>query len=74
MFAFRTPELEGDQVDVARNWLDRIKTEVEELEKHGKPLRDVKMILALQEDKTIGWMEDRKWETIVSLHKVLPGE
>lgn len=74
MFAFRAPALAPEQIDIAKNWLDRIRTEVEVLEKEGKPLRDLKVVLALQEDKTIGWKEDNKWDTIISLHEVLLGE
>lgn len=34
----------------------------------------VKTVLALKEDMSIGWVEDERWEDIMRLTRVLPGE
>lgn len=74
LWAFRLPTLEGDQVNVARSWLDTIANEVDALEKAGKPLKAATEVLALRKDKTIGWEEDKKWEHYMKLRHALPGE
>jgi hypothetical protein len=66
--------LEPNQIDIAKQWQDRIHAEVKELEKQGKPLKDVKTVLTLGEDMTIGWKEDWKWHDIMSLCQVIPSE
>jgi hypothetical protein len=65
--------LEPKQVDIAKEWVDRIREEVRELEKEGKPLHHVKTMLALREDMTIGWKEDQKWDDVMSLHEITAG-
>jgi len=74
LWAFRTPSLEERQIDIAKEWLDRIHAEVKELERPGEPLKDIKMVLTLREDMTIGWKEDQKWDDIMSLGGVILGE
>lgn len=74
LWAFRLPALKGDQVDVARSWLDTIAREVELLEKAGKSLKSEREVLTLREDKSIIWQEDTKWEHYMKLRHTLPGE
>jgi hypothetical protein len=73
LWALRIPALQPKQVGIVKNWVDRIREEVKELEKEGKPLHDVKMMLALRDDMTIGWKEDQKWDDIMSLHEIIAG-
>lgn len=35
---------------------------------------DLKKMLTLKEDKTIGWTTDARWEDMMRLAKILPGE
>ncbi|KAI0692905.1 carboxylesterase [Cytidiella melzeri] len=74
LWAFRIPSLVQDQVEVARSWLEAIAREVEVLEKAGKPLRSETEVLALKEDRVVGWKEDAKWEHYMELRRALPGE
>lgn len=74
LWALRLPTLDPQQADVARSWLDTIAHEVAALEKAGKPTTPVTEVLALKEDKTIGWQQDAKWERYMQLRLALPGE
>ncbi|PSS37448.1 hypothetical protein PHLCEN_2v655 [Hermanssonia centrifuga] len=74
LWAFRLPSLLPDQVEIARAWLDAVAHELESVEKEGVMKRSATQILALKEDKTIGWIEDEKWDRYMALRHVLPGE
>ena len=67
-------QLHAEQADVARAWLDTIAREVKELEAKGSSDRNVREVLTLKEDRTITWTEDKTWEEVSRLLKVLPGE
>lgn len=68
------PNLEPDQIEVARNWLDVIAKEVRDLEERGKPSGGARTVITLKEDKTIGWAEDGRWDEIMKFRIVVPGE
>ena len=72
LWAFLLPALTGDQVAVARNWLEAIDRETTTLE--DAPKRDVKDVLVLTEDRKIEWREDGRWESIMKLRGAVPGE
>ncbi|EIW75118.1 carboxylesterase [Coniophora puteana RWD-64-598 SS2] len=83
LWALRTPELSPEQEHVALAWLDAIDAAHAELEGgQGSGVlawlrtktRGVKDILTLKEDKTIGWTVDKKWDELMSIVPVLPGE
>ncbi|CAL1698757.1 unnamed protein product [Somion occarium] len=75
LWALRIPSLEPDQRKVAVAWLDIIAAEVKKLEQGQEPSRrSVKDILALKADRSIGWITDGKWDEIMKLATVLPGE
>jgi len=74
LWAFREPSLEGDQKVVARNWLDRIESEVKRVEERGKPNFALNEMLTLKEDLEIEWTKDAKWDELMKLTSVLPGE
>lgn len=79
LWAFRLPVLTSAQIDVARAWLDAIDEEVEKMKSKGSEYNfeengGVKEVLALKKDMTIGWAVDERWEEIMKLTKVLPGE
>lgn len=77
-WAFRKDALEGDQVDTARNWLDEIdKAVADAISKSDEEVKggDLKRILTLRVDRTIGWDMDERWESMMELAgNVLPGE
>ncbi|KAJ6561185.1 hypothetical protein DFH09DRAFT_921262 [Mycena vulgaris] len=58
LWAFRVPNLTASQIDVARNWLGRVAEELDAVESAGKPLRGIKDILVLAEDRGVEWTED----------------
>jgi hypothetical protein len=62
------------QKEVAVAWLDAIDKEFEILEREGKPTQPLNQALTLKEDQTIAWEEDKKWEQLMEIAKVLPGE
>jgi len=63
LWAFRLPLL---QVGVARAWLERVCEETKAEER-----RDAKRVLVLRTDKAIQWEEDRRWDDMISLARVL---
>ncbi|KAF7317742.1 Carboxylic ester hydrolase [Mycena kentingensis (nom. inval.)] len=74
LWAFRAPNLTESQMDVARNWLDRVQEETAAIEKAGKSvhgLRDI-LVLGLGKDDAIGWTEDALWEQKMRLLDALP--
>jgi hypothetical protein len=48
--------------------------EVKKLEDQGNALKGLMTIMTLKEDKTILWTEDTKWDDLMKLSKILPGE
>ena len=69
LWALRIPSLKQDQVDVAKRWLRKVTEEVNKLESGTH--RDVRDVITLKEDRTIGWTKDEKWDTLMKLEKVL---
>lgn len=74
LWAFRTPILEHEQIQIARVWLSRVSSELQEIETEGNPLRSEKEILALDEDTKIRWVEDPRWEEKMRLFVALSGK
>ena len=68
------PVLEGDQVAVARAWLNVVAREVDELEAHGGAKHAAGQILALTKDKQIEWQEDKLWDLHMRMLSALSGE
>ncbi|KAF8075239.1 Alpha/Beta hydrolase protein [Lyophyllum atratum] len=71
LWALRIPTLEPHQVEIAKRWLNRISMEIKEMEKEGKPLRDVKTVLTLGKDTEIRWLEDKRWDEVMALKSIL---
>ncbi|OCH89195.1 carboxylesterase [Obba rivulosa] len=72
LWALRLPVLKPDQAAVARTWLDNISAAVVAAENgEARALREV---LALNEDKTVVWRPDDRWEDLMRLRIALPGE
>lgn len=74
LWCLRVPILTPDQLETARKWLTTIDSETAAIEAAGRPLRDVHAVLTLHEDRAIAWAEDRKYDEVMRLAKVLPGE
>ncbi|KAI0068602.1 carboxylesterase [Artomyces pyxidatus] len=74
LWAFLTPVLRPAQIDVARAWLTAVDRELAKIEGVEKSEHGVTEVLTLQEDKTILWKEDGRWEDVMALRKALPGE
>ncbi|KAH8115897.1 carboxylesterase [Phellopilus nigrolimitatus] len=72
LWHYREPNLEEDQKLVARNWVRVVNEELRAVEEAGKALKDVKQVLTLREDRTIGWDEDRRFDEVMRLIKALP--
>ncbi|PPQ70238.1 hypothetical protein CVT26_014485 [Gymnopilus dilepis] len=70
IWALRTPALEGDQIEVAKQWLDRISEEVRQMNA-GESCLNSRHMLTLKEDKTIDWTTDEKWKDILKLEGLL---
>lgn len=68
LWAYRIPTLEKDQLEVAKAWLNKTANEVDAMNKSGKsPERNPRRILSLNEDRSISWIDDAKWEEIMKL-------
>jgi hypothetical protein len=66
--------LSSEQLQVIGDWLDILFKEIEELEE-GKAPRSPREVLALKEDKSIGWVEDPRWDGLMNkVRLTLPGE
>ncbi len=74
-WAFRLPLLYGEEdIAIARKWLDTVFGEINALQNEGKSARGTTEVLAVKEDKTIGWIEDAIWEEKMRLCEILPEE
>ncbi|OBZ67787.1 hypothetical protein A0H81_12181 [Grifola frondosa] len=74
LWALRLPIIEPSQADVARAWLDAVAAEVKAVESGDTLSRGLQQVLALKEDKTIGWKQDDLWDNLMRLLEALPGE
>lgn len=74
LWSLRLPILTDPQKRVAVDWLDVIDKEIKTLEREGKPTRPLNQALTLREDKTIAWQDDKRWDQIMDMLTVLPGE
>ncbi|CCM06018.1 uncharacterized protein FIBRA_08262 [Fibroporia radiculosa] len=73
LWTLRLPSLDESQADVARAWLDSIVEETKVVETQGNT-RGLHEVLALNEDRTIGWRADDRWDELIRLRVALPGE
>ncbi|KAI8974859.1 carboxylesterase [Trametes punicea] len=73
LWTIRLNVLEGDQVAIARNWVDTIAEYIKRAEE-GHGLQGVKKVLGLTENKEIKEKEDTRWDDYMSLRKAFPGE
>ncbi|KAH7890931.1 Alpha/Beta hydrolase protein [Phlebopus sp. FC_14] len=73
-WALRVPSMNVPQKEVAVAWLDAIDKEFEILECEGQPMHPLNTALTLKEDQTIEWVEDKRWDHLMTIAKVLPGE
>ena len=74
LWTVAVPWLEPPQLDVARAWLDAVAEEIKYTESNTKTVRGVREVLTLKEDRTIKWSTDSRWEDMMKLATVLPGE
>ncbi|OCH89198.1 carboxylesterase [Obba rivulosa] len=72
LWALHLPMLKEDQIGVARAWLEAISSAVAAAE--CGECRNPHEVLALNEDKAIGWKEDDRWDELMRLWQALPGE
>ncbi|KAE9397935.1 carboxylesterase [Gymnopus androsaceus JB14] len=74
LWHLRVPQLNPDQVEIAKSWLKRVDEEVKELEKTGSSARSVKDILRLGTDRGISWSVDHLWDEKMRRVEILGGE
>jgi len=69
LWTLRADTLTGDQADTARQWLNTIDKEIKNLkDKEVYQSEDsIKRILTLREDRSIGWEDDLRWDTMMNL-------
>lgn len=72
IWALRIPTLEPDQVSIARQWLNQVFLEMAEIAGGMKAAPKINKVLALQDDTTIGWVEDKQWDKLITLSEILP--
>lgn len=73
LWALRIPTLEPGDVKVATQWLDKISVETKAIEQDVGQ-RDVRSILTLKKDTSTEWVKDAKWDELMRLRTILPGE
>jgi hypothetical protein len=74
LWTLDVPWLQPSQLKVAIEWLDVITMEIKNLKSDEKPVRAVREMLTLKDDRTIEWTMDSRWEDMMKLATVLPGE
>jgi len=74
LWTLAVPWLQPSQLDVATAWLDAIAAEVNDLESNTKKVHGVREMLTLKDNRTIEWTADSRWEDVMRLATVLPGE
>ncbi|KAJ3830506.1 Alpha/Beta hydrolase protein [Lentinula raphanica] len=74
LWHLRIPDLEPEQVELAKIWLKRVNDEVKQLELDGTSSRSMKEVLKLGKNKNISWAEDELWDEKMRLVKILQGE
>lgn len=73
-WALRIPSMNYPQTKKAIEWLDAFDKEIAVLEQQGKPVHELNETLTLKEDQTIAWAKDPRWDELMNIAKVLPGE
>ena len=71
LWALRLPTLEQDQVEVAREWVDKVTEEMNKLMNGESAGLDVRDMITLKEDRSIGWTKDERWDILMKLEKAL---
>ena len=71
LWALRLPTLEQDQVEVARGWVDKVTEEMNKLMNGESAGLDVRDMITLKEDRSIGWTKDERWDILMKLEKAL---
>ncbi|KAF9485573.1 carboxylesterase [Pholiota conissans] len=72
LWALRLPNLDSDQAKVAKAWIDKISEQIKAMNESGKaPTYNKDNILTLNDNKSIGWRSDNKWDHIMKLYEVL---
>ncbi|TFY77578.1 hypothetical protein EWM64_g6433 [Hericium alpestre] len=74
LWAMRLPVLEEPQVQIARAWLVAVADEVQALERDGRSGHGMREMLTLEEGGKIKWAEDTRWDELMRLRHVFPGE
>lgn len=74
-WAYRLPLMKIPQIGTVNMWLDAIDAEVKSL-KLGVNIeaKNMKKVYALKTDKTVGWKDDDRWDELMQIASVLPGE
>jgi len=74
-WAYRLPLMKPSQIATVKLWLDSIDAEVKLL-KAGLNVtaKNMKKVYALKANKTVGWKDDERWDELMHLVSVLPGE
>ena len=63
------------QIATVKLWLDSIDAEVKSLQAGlNVTAKNMKKVYALKADKTVGWKDDERWDELMHLASVLPGE
>lgn len=74
LWAVRIPSLNLPQKEKALEWLDVVDREVEIMEREGHSGKPLELALTLKENQSIAWSEDARWEQLLIIAGVLPGE
>jgi hypothetical protein len=74
LWFLHVPSLTPPQLDVATAWLDAIAAEIKTLDSDTTPTRGMKEKLTMRDNQTIEWTTDSRWEEMMRLATILPGE
>ncbi|KZT66243.1 carboxylesterase [Daedalea quercina L-15889] len=74
-WAYRLPLMKVSQIGTVKMWLDAVDAQVKSLQAGlNVQAKDMKKVYALKSDKTTGWKDDERWDELMHIASVLPGE
>lgn len=73
LWALRKPNLNSTEWDTANRWVEAIHQELNVMSHLGNRYNH-RQFLTLKEDKSIEWTSDERWDELMSMVDILPGE
>ena len=74
-WAYRLPLMKPEQIGTVNMWLDAVDAQVKSLQAGlNAEAKNMNKVHALKTDKTAGWKDDERWDELMQIASVLPGQ